>query len=88
MAVENRGPETVVHHPDQRSATHVVGVGRGVMGALGERCGPAGVRPSTGSVGNACAPCALTVLTAFGPFGTVCPCVPGVARRTEPERDD
>ena len=45
MAVENRGPETVVHHSDQGSQY--------TSWAFGERCRKAGVRPSMGSVGDA-----------------------------------
>ena len=45
MVVENRSPETVVHHSDQ-GAQHT-------SWAFGERCRKAGVRRSTGSVGDA-----------------------------------
>lgn len=45
MAVENRGPETVVHHSDQGSQY--------TSWAFGERCRKAGGRRSTGSVGDA-----------------------------------
>ena len=45
MAVENRGPETVVHHSDQGSEY--------MSWAFGERCREAGVRRSAGSVGDA-----------------------------------
>ncbi len=45
MAVENRCPETVIHHSDQGSQY--------TSSAFGERCRKAGVRRSTGSVGDA-----------------------------------
>ncbi len=45
MAVENRSPETVIHHSDQGSQY--------TSWAFGERCRKAGVRRSTGSVGDA-----------------------------------
>lgn len=45
MAVRRRGPQTVVHHSDQGAQY--------TSWAFGERCRKAGVRPSTGSVGDA-----------------------------------
>ena len=45
MAVENRSPETVIHHSDQGAQY--------TSSAFGERCRKAGVRRSTGSVGDA-----------------------------------
>ena len=45
MAVERRGPETVIHHSDQGTQY--------TSWAFGQRCEEAGVRPSMGSVGDA-----------------------------------
>jgi putative transposase len=45
MAVAQRRPDNVVHHSDQGCQYTSV--------AFGKRCGEAGVRPSTGSVGDA-----------------------------------
>ena len=45
MAVERRGPKTVIHHSDQGSQY--------TSWAFGQRCKKAGVRPSMGSVGDA-----------------------------------
>ena len=51
LAVQRRGPQTVVHHSDQGTQY--------TSWAFGERCRKAGVRPSMGSVGDAYdnAPC-------------------------------
>jgi putative transposase len=46
MAVGQRRPKDVIHHSDQGSQCMSV--------AFGKRCGEAGVRPSMGSVGDAC----------------------------------
>lgn len=45
MALETRGPEDVIHHSDKGSQYTSL--------AFGNRCKQAGVRPSTGSVGDA-----------------------------------
>ena len=45
MAVERRGPETVIHHSDQGTQY--------TSWAFGQRCEAAGVWPSMGSVGDA-----------------------------------
>jgi putative transposase len=45
MALAARKPETVIHHSDQGSQYTSL--------AFGNRCKDAGVRPSTGSVGDA-----------------------------------
>ena len=45
-AVGKRRPKDVIHHRDQG--------GQYTSAAFGKRCGEAGVRPSTGSVGDAC----------------------------------
>lgn len=46
MAVGQRRPKDVIHQSDQGSQY--------TSGAFGRRCGEAGVRPSRGSVGDAC----------------------------------
>ena len=46
MSVGQRRPKDVIHHSEQGSQYTSV--------AFGQRCGEAGVRPSMGSVGNAC----------------------------------
>jgi putative transposase len=45
MALETRRPDDVMHHSDRGSQDTSL--------AFGNRCGEAGVRPSTGSVGDA-----------------------------------